>query len=121
MENRKEFERFAVLYWGQKVLRSGNYGPDIISGGYNLQHTSFFLQLRSIESLTDEGFKKLESLGGSTYPTLETYKPYAIRCVKNHRITPIELDYLRSIGIAVPFMNYGVEQMIEMGWVKIVK
>lgn len=29
------------------------------------------------------------------------------------------IDYLRSIGIALPFMGYSVEELVELGWCKL--
>lgn len=43
------------------------------------------------------------------------YKDYCFTDIQ------IVIDYLRSIGILVPFDKYSVEQILEMGWAVIKK
>lgn len=131
MENRKEFERFAALYWGQTTGLGSEPAGIIGISIYTIKRITC-IRLRSIESLTDEEYGKIAELTGYFDP-----KPYIGKNAIDEMFgfdkgyTPIEecvyasmglqiYDYLRSIGIAVPFMNYSVEDMVKMGWIKLI-
>lgn len=40
--------------------------------------------------------------------------------IKIDSLTPRQYQYLQSKGYALPYMNYSVEELVEMGWVKLV-
>lgn len=120
MNNRTEFERFAVQYWGQHVQKYKGTDINLYPINEDLKegdlHKSF-LELRSIESLTDAQRANLADITGLYQ---DDYLIEAIlhntRYVINWQVIQPAIDYLRSIGILVPFDKYSVEQILEMGW-----
>ena len=79
-----------------------------------------FKKLRSIESVTEEeistiikNFKVNDNL---------PHEPQRIKegLYFELRKFPCEtIDYLRSIGILIPFRDYSVEEIIKLGWARI--
>lgn len=102
-QEQQDKQAFFAQYWGQNFA-TVSVGLDL----YDCQtvNTAWFseieyLQLRSISQLTDEEKVYLESL-----PDTQDYPRKSA-------------DYLRSIGVAVPFRQYSVEEMIEKNWIKL--
>ena len=110
--------RFFAQYWGTKTLYVGGVGlVEIGKGGWNLKHPDFFLQLKPLSKITDEDaismYRGLERNYESANQFLEDYKSIDF-------LEQSEVDFLRSKGYAVPFMNYSVEDLVKMGWVQLV-
>jgi len=124
--------RFFSLYYGQEVFRwsgtnllserlDGDYIDSISEGKY--KHSC--LSIRSIDSLTDEEIKPIANYYGWTSDNTqfnERLLQFKIDlpciCDKNyaHRHMPFVYDYLRSIGILIPYMDLSVETIKEWGW-----
>lgn len=96
--NSDNMQRFRALYYGQKVLMQPNYTKPSWLWTESMKHVSdgYFLSLRSISSLTD-GEKK--------------------ECVRLISIGSPTIDYLRSIGILIPWMDLSIEDINAYGWV----
>lgn len=102
--------RFFVQYWGLKVLYVGGIGLVVIGkDGWNLNHPDFFLILKHISYITDQD--AIECGYNDAKQFLIYYKRRGEPLYEHH-------DYLRSKGYAVPFMNYSVEDMLKLGWIK---
>jgi len=123
MKNREEFERFAALYLQQVVLLTKRINKPILLKGMFIDILEEYdcLQLRSIESLTDEEWLNVMELEGLPRgsESIENLKRGIFLDLDCHCIRYSIIDYWRSIGIAVPFMNYSVEDMVNMGWIKL--
>jgi len=127
MENTAENkERFFAQHFGQKVLIL-NERPD----PYVLNLNSMFwvrdpdsksihLQLRSVDMLTDGERAKYLSLSPTTQDALEALEGRLLVADEMQKWEHL-ITWLRSIGIAIPFMGLSVDQLISYGWVKIVK
>lgn len=124
MGNRQDFERFAVQYWGQKV------GIDSLNPSYLINISSKVtdggwvkcLQLRSIDSLTDEELIYAIQCEGyvSEFHILNLGVPVKDFLLDNiNTLHANTVDYLRSVGILVPFAQYSCEEIISMGWARI--
>lgn len=110
--------RFFAQYWGTKTMYVGGVGlVEIGKGGWNLKHPDFFLQLKPLSKITDEDaismYRGLERNYESANQFLEDYKSIGF-------FEQSEVDFLRSKGYAVPFMNYSVEDLTSLGWVRFV-
>ena len=110
--------RFFAQYWGTKTLYVGGVGlVEIGKGGWNLKHPDFFLQLKPLSKITDEDaismYRGLERNYESANQFLEDYKSIGF-------LEQGEVDFLRSNGYAVPFMNYSVDDLVSFGWVRLV-
>ena len=90
---------------------------EIGTGGWNLKHPDFFLQLKPLSKITDEDaismYRGLERNYESANQFLEDYKSIGF-------LEQSEVDFLRSKGYAVPFMGYSVEDLVSFGWVRLV-
>jgi hypothetical protein len=76
-----------------------------------------FLYLRAIGQLSDDESLELARLAG--YSSLKGTG--LINEIEND-FALIELeawDYLRSIGIALPFMGHSIESLVSAGWIKL--
>ena len=110
--------RFFAQYWGTKTLYIGGVGlVELGTGGWNLKHPVFFLQLKPLSKITDEDaismYRGLERNYESANQFLEDYKSIGF-------LEQSEVDFLRSKGYAVPFMGYSVEDLVSFGWVRLV-
>ena len=124
MENTTENKlKFFALYYGQDVLRHKKWklASDKISGISSLLSKNYYLELRYIESITDEECIELERILKENINTSEM----AIICriqdlhINISKLLQIESEFLRSKGFLVPFMNLTTDQIIEFGWAKI--
>jgi len=133
MENNSENKlRFFYQYGGQKVLKNEKY-PEVsfLNGFFFFNNVTYIenyhLELRSIDSITDEECIELFNLTSSELSIISadaTYKVDNIKfslkwIVKNNKFHQFESDWLRSKGFLVPFMNLTTDQIIEFGWAKI--
>lgn len=90
-----------VVYGGEDLhIEADGWWPGLLEGDL----TSYYLLLKgSDDDLTyDE--------------TLEFDRGYDLGAIEK---IEYELDYLRSLGFANPFMGYSVERLIDLGWIKI--
>lgn len=109
---RKQFERFAAKYWGQEVAVCEGLGIRHPLKLYNGMGIVDYLQLRSIDSLTDEELDVctyIESTGNET----------CIGRIKEGSCEVGTADYLRKRGVLICSDGHTVDQLIEMGWVRI--
>lgn len=113
---KEEKAQFMAQYWDQKVIRDGTYLHEVNSY-FNLMHESFCLELKPLSSITDEDTIEVARLYWNNAKTGE------VSHTKNVMDTLIQktnvADYVRSKGYALPFRNYSVDQLIEMGWLKL--
>ena len=110
--------RFFAQYWGTKTMYVGGVGlVEVGKGGWNLKHPDFFLQLKPLSKITDEDaismYRGLERNYESSNQFLEDYKSIGF-------LEQSEVDFLRSKGYAVPYMEYSVDELVKMGWVQLV-
>jgi len=122
--NRQDFERFAVQYWGQDVGMIDVKYASVKAVGYRGLDWIDCLQLRSIDSLTDE--ELITAIGCEGYVSefhilnlgvpVKEFLPDNINTLHSNTV-----DYLRSIGILVPFAQYSVEQILSIGWAVVKK
>ena len=109
---------FFAQYWGTKTMYVGGVGlVEVGKGGWNLKHPDFFLQLKPISKITDEDaismYRGLERNYESSNQFLEDYKSIGF-------LEQSEVDFLRSKGYAVPYMEYSVDELVKIGWVQLV-
>jgi len=119
MNNREEFERFAVMYWGQKVGRIEEIVDRLINVNEHRIHGIDYLQLRSIDSLTDEEAEYVAKDLNHTHNNRMTNHEWVLDEIMHESLNGKSFDYLRKIGILVPWNGYSVKQIIEKGWAKI--
>lgn len=118
-------ERFFAMYWGQKVMYwipkfDAVYVKPVLG-----QVESTYLLLRPISSLSDDEAVEVARIVKPHVEWIHDAK-YGKSFVKDLNFTqcvfPIHshaADYLRSIGVALPFLGHSVEELIAAGWIKL--
>ena len=132
MENTTENKlKFFAQYFGQRVLKNKNLNEpfnkdvvyDMLFDSYVNKHIDFFyIELRSIDSITDDECVELYDLLFD-FPSAETHV-FAKICkikflIENEDYSQTLTDFLRSKGFLVPFLNLTTDQILEFGWAKI--
>lgn len=106
--------RFFAQYWGQKVLYSALYGGIVAVQSYYLHkdniHGRDYILLKPLSLISDEDAEAIGFSSGESARTTFLKSLGALR---------IEADYLRSKGYALPYLNYSVEDLIQMNWIKL--
>ncbi len=111
--------RFFAQYWGTKTLYVGGVGKvEVGNGGWNLKHPDFFLQLKSLSKISDVDYSKIAEL--YIKPVFKSKQNYIEEAIEFKIFMIEEIDFLRSKGYAVPFMEYSVDELVKMGWVQLV-
>lgn len=124
--------KFFTQYWGVRCMHIG--GVDLVqvgTGGCNLKHPDFFLELKPLSKLSDEdAISFFDIQWGETHKgkpkefKLEYGKEWA-NSINSERFGLIPsniihgIDFLRSKGYAIPFMEYSVEMLVDFGWVRL--
>jgi hypothetical protein len=143
MKNEKQ--RFFALYWGQEVCQTKGGRYEIDENCFPLWGKSY-LELKPLSKLSDDDAIEIGKFVDSksnkfinvNYSFSEKKKlPYIKSVISDKgrfdiidnfslliedKIINFSLDifdYLRSKGYAVPFMEYSVENLVEMGWIKL--
>jgi hypothetical protein len=119
--------RFFAQYWGTKTMYVGGVGlVEIGTGGWNLKHPDFFLELKPTKRLTDNEaieLGKILNIKDDEVIGILISDEFinTINNVKNGGVINLHaIDYLRSKGYAIPFMEYSVKKLVELGWVRLV-
>lgn len=113
--------RFFAQYWGvncfQNIMNE-KYGyntyPEPFMDESNVNGQ--FCKLKPISKITDEEAYEIQKITGTNHLVFKPLKYMAYQ--KQDAIEVI--DYLRSKGYAISFMNYSVEDLINKGWVKLI-
>lgn len=127
--------RFFAQYWEQKVLFFEDKGftsytinaPNMFGKGITSQLDNAFLKLNHISKITDEDavqVMKIHYLKEYDSKLNSSIKSMYLKNVKYLLVNDFDklnrsiVDYLRSKGYAVPFMEYSVEDLVSFGWVR---
>lgn len=119
--------RFFAQYWGQKVMKKNIEGlenfysePDGFIRGMT-KESPLFLELKAISKISDEDAEHIMQLEAFIDGFLsDDFLEFLIDLKKGICNKFEVVDFLRSKGYAVPFMGYSVEDLVEMGWVRLV-
>ena len=108
--NNENKAKFFALYWRQYVLSDGIE----IGGNVGDCEEEMFLLLKPLSQISDEdaNFIDLQSEDyneNGWYDEEQNFYWWA----------SIDVDYLRSKGYALPWMGLSVDEMIEVGWIKL--
>ncbi|MCT4086648.1 hypothetical protein HZP82_04560 [Elizabethkingia anophelis] len=127
MENNLENKaKFFAKYWGISVVsrphahKTWRVGKDISIHSIIVHFDTYgyYLELKSINDISDEDAEELGGLLGWKHP-----QEYRKHFLENHThgdsLEQFEVDFLREKGYALPWMGLSVEKLIEYGWVKL--
>ena len=117
--------RFFAQYWGVKCMYVGGVGlVEIGTGGWNLKHPDFFLELKPLSKITDEDAIEVSNIWGSKVESKILGNIIAVRigtkAESEVRNSIGVIDFLRSKGYALPFMDLSIEDLVSFGWVRLV-
>jgi predicted Ser/Thr protein kinase len=137
--------RFFAQYWGQNLLGSTHFNNQKavmfnydLFGALNTSNglisateafKTYFLWLKPLSKITDEdaivvakifGMKEdFEFIGKMLCTTMfDNSDSESETVIFNSNAKAV--DYLRSKGYALPFMEYSVEDLVSFGWVRLV-
>ena len=121
--------RFFAQYWGQNYIYKNEYGKfkgnlsdenSIYHFKNHLKNNNPILLLKSLSKITDEDASKIPYRNSSDdiigYYTAKSLNKN-IECIGFY--TNEEIDNLRLLGYAVPFMEHSVEDLVSFGWVQL--
>ncbi len=123
--------RFFAQYWGTKTLYVGGVGlVEIGTGGWNLKHPDFFLQLKPLSKITNEDAEKLQftlvNVVGLDGLIKQNSSDLVKEVVSNYEkvdclfMLPSSFtDLARELGYAIDWNNHKVSKQIELGWVQL--
>lgn len=120
----KNRAKFFSLYYGQNVLYVGGVGLEPIgTKGWNINHPDFYLMLKPLTKLTDDDAINVSKIWGSNVESrilgYSLSMRIATREVSETRNSIGIVDYLRSKGYAIPYLDLSIQDMVEYGWVKL--
>jgi hypothetical protein len=127
--------RFFAQYWGQNYnLDNGTIKWEVNHRAFPLDETATLL-LKPLSKITDEDLSyifpdnKRASIKREIKNVLFENKSILLEIKFHYKdgysefYRPINdlfyIDYLRSKGYAVPFMQYSVEDLVSFGWVQL--
>lgn len=118
--------RFFAQYWGQKVMKKNIEGlenfysePDGFIRSMT-KDSPLFLELKPLSKITDEDAENIMQLEAFIDGFLsDDFLEFLIDLKKGHCNKFEVVDFLRSKGYALPFMEYSVEDLISFGWVQL--
>lgn len=127
--------KFMALYWGQKVMRSSINDKDftdllITTIIPETMKDNWFLELTPLSKITDEDLKhlsKIDLVSSGEYDDsvtdLDLIEFGQYEFLNSERdlkyLLPEAVDFIRSKGYALPWMDLSVEDLVSYGWVKI--
>lgn len=114
--------RFFAQYWGAETLYVGGVGKvEVGNGGWSLKHPDFFLQLKPLSKITDKDAEYIMQLEGFIDGFLsDDFLNFLNDLKKGHCNKFQVVDYLRSKGYALPFMEYSIDDLVLFRWVQLV-
>jgi hypothetical protein len=113
-------EKFFAQYFGQNIIYSPNFKNQQFCITYKTirwVNAGYFIKLKPLSEINDEDAAEIQRITGTNHLPKQ---PLIYACLKKSDAIPV-IDYLRSKGYAVPFMEYSVDDLISFGWVKLIK
>lgn len=137
--------RFFAQYWGTQTFCGGDNHIVSEVEWYTISDKSYLvphLRLKSIADITDEEAIEFIRLGSDVFKKCEITKRHPLglsfsfeyetskqRRIKSYHINYIQveslntkqIDYLRSKGYALPFMEHSIDDLIDLGYVRLIQ
>ena len=120
-------QKFFAQYFGQEVLRI-EQGNKLHNNTLNFTDLNNWLELKPLSSVSDEdlefivvgicGLDKREFLIGKNKESVGNF----LNRISDFDRTDLHIcDLFRSKGYAIPWMGFSVDELIELGWVKLIQ
>lgn len=109
--------KFFAQYWDQRIGVGLNEQVDVV--GCNFKAQSAFTEtilLKPLSSISDEDAEVIE-LQSEDYNENGWWDEYEYFYWWSYN----DVDYLRSKGYALPYFGLSVKEMVEAGWIKLIK
>ena len=133
--NDLEKEAYFAQHWGlncicnDEFIWRSNETFDTVLSIYNGDLSNWYAQLKPLSEISDEdkdiciSMLMLEPNEKASFKEGELNYSTFIKCCDTDEIShpmPVYLyQYLQSNGYALPFRNYSVDKLIEMGWLRL--
>lgn len=112
MKEQEYKAKFFAQYWGQISYRINDSEPRIWNGLYAIDDE--YLLLTPLSDITEEDAKEVN------IDSAKAFHEYYDNCRDLSEMLDVgSIDYLRSKGCALPYLNYSVEDLIKLGWIKL--
>lgn len=128
--------RFFAQYWGQDYIYKNEHGKfkgnlsdenSIYHFKNNLKNNNPLLLLKPLLKITDEDSVGVANIISTTihdsvskelvfYYKEDILKDPEVLCFASYKT----VDFLRSKGYALPFMEYSVDDLVSLGWVLLI-
>lgn len=117
--------KFFAQYWGQFVIQDvDSAGKEVL---YPVERSNMYrfeesiLVLKPLSAITNEDAKGMPGFPWESKERMFKYYSFDFCGVSLllKDLKPIDFDYLRSKGYALPFLGLSVESQISYGWVKL--
>jgi hypothetical protein len=121
--------RFFAQYYGQEILRWHQWVKETPDGKVDLSipaidKKGWFIKLKPLSKITKNDLEKLKFGNISNKRVTFIFDSYDRHwnssCGSYGTLLLKDIDYLRSRGYAVPFMEYSVDDLVSFGWVQLV-
>ncbi len=113
------FSKMLVTRYNPKEFEVWEMLPEIIEDINDYEgkyQEKYILLLKDLKNISDEDAIEL---GFDSSDSFRIVMKAAGKSLYN-RMSLLEIDLLRSRGYALPYLNYSVEQLIELKWIKLI-
>lgn len=118
--------RFFALYWGQYVAIQKNIKTHVGTNCY-IGAGIAYLELKTLSQMNDEELMWVAEQVFIEDFLVGTDKGRIIEAARHHIKTSKDRfsdsrersDYLRKKGYAVPYLTYSVQDLVDVGWIKL--
>ncbi len=116
MEVFTEKEQFLVQYYGQRVAQVNDFKKLFTVGGFGFASTKY-LVLKTTDTLTDDECGYIARDLSGVHNNHQTDKEWLLSEIVHDSLNRSSVDYIRSLGVALPWREYSVQDQINKGWV----
>jgi hypothetical protein len=120
--------RFFAQYYGQEILRWHQWVEETPDSKVDLSipaidKKGWFIKLKPLSKITKKDLEKLKFGNISNKKVTFIFDSYnrhwSSSCGSYGTLLLKDIDYLRSKGYAVPFMEHSVDDLVSFGWVQL--
>jgi hypothetical protein len=117
-------EKFFAQYWEQTYIYKNQYGTfkgslsddnSIYHFKNHIKNENTCLLLKDVTKVLGNDSIEISKIMGANHEVTQPLKYLSF----NHENAIKTIDYLRSKGYAIPFMEYSVDDLISFGWVRL--
>jgi len=126
-ENNKENKSIFFNLYSEQYIYTSQHNLLEIDVFYTPTWEEYYLELKQIENISDSELVDCYHLhsGFIGYDYTMDFQPFLVMAnhwllnggIKNMKRCPITIDYLRTKGYAVPWLDLSVQELIDYKWI----